>query len=585
MTSVTLNGVEGALPPGTSKVDGALLRAAFGLKAWGEDLRQTSWIQGADRIMSLAAVSEIIDGGRTAPPKGVRFGSPEILQGVGYAALFAALYPSSPSSAILTRQTDAWTTARLESRAPLTIDELGCLSLASQIWAEDSPKRSRLSALLLPTGRRLMNEARTLGNQLALAQALLDGRSLLSSEDQPRLDALVSELLQPGLSAQLTEDDERTFPLPTRGFFSMSGPRLPWEAWHVSTILQAGAQDASPDRFRKGVEMLRGLMGLVSQPTGTENGLWHDDLFQGRMAPTPWMLVQQGAKAWPGFALAEGQFMTSLYHIHRRHGSIYQSRRGWREPVEALLLAKDGPISLLRQQPAPYSGAFALVETNGCQRVMIAQGPAQPLAVRPLRLAYDAQGLKVIAAPTFVQTPNRPLNPSGSFTFADGRKAKAELGELGFEARVSRDDLSRGAVSFAGSAGGAALASTGRFDVSAPSKRSDWTLIGGSAFLGFDAIEGTAGTGSKQAPQYRGEALSRPFLRGRLVIEFTAGSGCSLRLEDAMTGAVLRGLQSGAPMSRVTLDYSGSSSRLLRIRLVDRSDKAYAALHSISLGK
>lgn len=582
LTSVTINGIEGALPPGTTKVDGAMIRAAYGLKAWGEDLRQTSWIQAADRIMNLAAASGIINGDKALPPSGVQFGAPETLQGVGYAVLYAARFPASPASSRLREQTESWISAKLDGRAPLSIDELGSITLASQVWPTDSSSRARLRDLLLPTGRRLFREARSLGEQLALAQALLDGRHLLPRDQQPELDSLASNLLAPGLESQLTQNDERTYPLPTKGFFSLTGPRQPLEAWHVSTVLQAGSLDATPERFRKGVSMLRGLMGLVSQPTGTENGLWHDDLFQGRLAPTPWMLVQQGAKSWPGFALAEGQFMTSLYHIHRRHGSIFQSSRGWREPVEALLLTKDGPISLLRQQPAPYSGAFILVETTGDQRVENRSGPAMPLAVRPLTLAYDSQGLKVIAAPAFIQTPNRPLNPSGVFAFPNGRRVTATLGDLGFEARVGRSDLA-GQIKFGGSAGGSSLAASGMFALEAPSRQADWTLIGGAAFLGFDGVEGVAGTGSQTSRQFKGEALSRPFLRGVLALDYSAGPGCSIRVEDAMTGILLRSLQSGAPRSRITLDLSRNPSQLIRLRLVDRSERGFAAVHSISL--
>lgn len=582
LIAVTLNGIEGALPPGTSKVDGAMIRAAFGLKAWGESLRQTAWIQAGDRIMNLAAASGILDGSGAIPPSGVHFGAPETLQGVGYAALYASRFPASPSAGLIKKQADSWIASRLEGRAPLSIDELGSLTLASQLWPADSPSRARLASLLITTGRRLSSEARTLGEQLALAQALLDGRPLVAKDQKADLDSLASELLAPGLASQLTENDERTFPLPTKGFFSVSAPRPPWEAWHVSTILQAASTDATPDRFRRGVQMLRGLMGLVSQPTGTENGLWHDDLFQGRLAPTPWMLVQQGSRSWPGFALAEGQFMTSLYHIHQRHGSIFQSSRGWREPVEALVLTKGGPISLLRQQPAPYSGAFILVETNGEQRVENRSGPAMPLAVRPLRLEYDAQGLKVVAAPTFVQTPNRPLNPSGVFAFPSGRKVTAKLGDLGFEARVGRSDLA-GQITFSGSAGGSPLAASGMFSLEAPSRQTDWTLIGGAALLGFDGVDGVAGTGSQTGRLFKGEAVSRPFLRGLLSLEFTAGPGCAVRVEDALSGALLRSLQSGAPRSRITLDLSRSPSQLIRLKLVDRSERGFAAVHSISL--
>ena len=117
----------------------------------------------------------------------------------------------------------------------------------------------------------------------------------------------------------------------------------------------------------------------------------------------------------------------------------------------------------------------------------------------------------------------------------------------------------------------------------APAGSSDWSLVGGAAHLGFGAVEGIAGTGSEQAKEYRGEARSRAFARGRLTLDYKAGPGCQVRIEDAQTGTALRSLQSGGGRSAITLDFSRSPSLLLRIRAIDQSERGFAAVYAVSV--
>lgn len=584
LVPVTINGLEGVLPPKSRTIDGAWIRSAYWLKVWSVKLRQNGWSQTADKMMNMVVASGIVEGPAKILPDGVTTGDVDLLQGAGWAARYAAEFPDYPQAAALAKQTEAWASTRASNRQKITPNELGSLAQMAKLAKEGSPIQAAFKQRISGNLAWLENDARTAGDQLAAIDAINHSLALAAPENKANLIQLRDRLVDKVLAVQSTENDLRAAPIPTKGLLALAGDRPAWEAWYLPALLTATSQQSSPANFRKAVQMLRTSHGLYSMASGEQNGLWQDGLAMGRYAATPWMLARQGADAWPGFTHGEGQFMGSILDIIQTFGSIYTSEKGWTEPVDALTLTEKGPITLLKQMRIPYEGIYDIDLVTPAGRTRLEGEPAAPIGVKPPVLTYDAQGIKIVAAPTFLQIPGRPLNPKGSFVLPGGIVKPAVIGPEGFELPLEKGMKLAGEVEFRGTAGGTRFTATSNLSLAAPNRQADWTLMGGPGWVGAEKLAGIAATGDENQRELRGQAVSRPFASGRLTLGFRLEEGTKIYIEDAVTGRSLRSLQSLVRSNqRVVLDLDSAKNPVIRIRISDESKKGFAAIYSISV--
>lgn len=584
LVPVTINGLEGVLPPKSRVIDGAWIRSAYWMKAWSKKLKQAGWSQTADKMMNLVVASGVLEGAAKDLPYDVLEGDVAILQGPGWAARYAAEFPEYPLAARLTEQVEKWALTVPDTRKPAEINELGALAIIAKYSKEGSPAQTQLRRKISGSLAWLESNARTPGEQLSAIEALNHCLAFAPAESKAAMVQMRDRLLEKVLATQSTENDLRTAPVPTKGLLALAGDRPAWEAWHLPALLTAASQQSSPANFRKAVQMLRTSHGLYSMASGEQNGLWQDGLAMGRYAASPWILARQGTESWPGFTHGEGQFMGSILDIIQTFGSIYTSEKGWTEPVDALILTDKGPITLLKQMRIPYEGIYDIDLVTPSGRTRMKGEPAAPIGVKPPVLTYDAAGIKIVVQPTFLQLPGRPLNPKGSFVLPGGIVKPALVGPEGFELPLDKGTILAGEVEFRGTAGGTRFTSTSTLSLAAPQRPSDWTLMGGPGWVGAEKLAGIASTGDDQQRELRGQAVSRPFASGLLTLSYRVEEGTKIYIEDAVTGTVLRSLQSLLKKDqKVILTLDVLAHPLIRIRLSDESRTGFAAVYGVTV--
>lgn len=581
---VSIKGKDSVLPPGSQVLDGAWIRSAYWMKAWSVKLKQAGWSQNADKMMNMVVSSGILTGQPTELPNGMTAGDIDLLQGPGWAARYAKDFPDYPLSDELLLQTDGWAAGKSDNRTPLSINELGGLALMAAHSRKDGAIQKLLTRRVSGNLTWLETAARTPGDQLAAIEAINHALPFAPDENRINLIQMRDRLVDKVLAVQSAKDDARTAPIPTKGLLALAGDRPAWEAWHLTALLKAASQQSSPANFRKSVQMLRTMHGLYSMASGEQNGLWQDGLALGRYASTPWMLAQKGANAWPGFTHGEGQFMGTILDVIRTYGSIYTSEKGWTEPVDALVLTDKGPITLLKQMRIPYEGIYDMDHVTPTGTKRLPGEPAAPLGVRPPHLSHDSAGLKLVAQPTFLQIPGRPLNPQGSFVLPGGIVKQAIVGPEGFELPLAGLGSLDGPVEFRGTAGGTRFTAESYVSTKAPAKSRDWVLMGGPGWVGADKLPGIAATGDENQRDLRGQAVSRPFASGRVGLVYRAEEGTKIYVEDALTGTVIRSLQSRLKAEqRVVLNLDSKKHPVIRLRVSDQSRTGFAAVYAVTV--
>ena len=371
------------------------VRVAWGMRYWGEKLKQYSWIDKADTMVSLVLqyprIQGSVPGGfsiksRSWQPEASAENSVEIAWSLkDYADSFPSFSLAS--------------TARSASQA----------ILANNKKALSNPSTDPLF--------ELNRQNRTGGSSSALAQAcaVLQKRMVRSTTVWQRDVSIIGSVKDESTGAQ---------------------------AAIASGLLRAGQKQDNPGIFQDGVWVMRAVSGMMKMQPLILQGFTASTANAECRATLPYQKYQ-------GFVASEGMIAAAYAEADAFFGGFYTSHAGWSVGIDGVNSVNGKPLNVLVTNAIPYRGKFEIdwVKANGTRESI--PDPARPKMFTRMLIQSTPEQDFIVAEPA--SSTNDGAFPSGSFVLADGRKLPAAIGAHGLQAKISAADLALGPVSFVSS--------------------------------------------------------------------------------------------------------------------------------------
>ena len=575
--------------------DGNIARFAWGLRWWGDRLRQDSWSEHADEVMNLVCSAPKQDG-KTA----TAFDTEKNAWHFGPR--------DSTSEAVTARWKLAYAEGFFYARNSRLVEQV-----------EDSARSLMASKIEGPTALFLQAFARSsavedselkklAGARLAASkQELLDlADECTGSFERPSIETVSLALF---LAREADGPSHRAArrlvealflyqalwqPVTVSGvelFGAFVGDHLLEEAQsnYTNDLLAASIALDDPVLCARSLAALRSPLALFNhESTGVVGLFLPASIALNRSAAWFGSDGQSGFGAWRGIAEGVGQTLTSAADVLSQFGSCYRAKSGWLLGLDGMEFDGQGaPQSAFSRNPVAFEGTFPyeLVDASSGLRTQ-GSDPTRAPAIRALVLEQDTTGLAVVALPGFTVT-DATEKLHGEFVFADGTSTKAEFFPTGLGARVTQQQLSKGPVSFVGSYAGLPLSVPATaLLVGPPAPTAQWPM-GWRWLNGLSDVTALTAQALDTADDGRGgrnEGLtgvieSQRFLLSRPTIRFALNGrvdkGTRVELVDLSLGVpVLSATMKSDGREEVVWDLARGTGRTYLVRIVDESKRA-----------
>lgn len=627
----TVGAPSGATTVSYGPADNAL-RAAWGLKWWGQRLRQSKWQSRAVALLNLT-----LDGvlGATQPAGAFNLESKEWTRPASFADLATTArwllrwridFADAPAEEIdraLDRLTKiligqlrpngtypAATFPPEEGILPTIVPEatLFLAEFGSQQIVGDASQRelarSAARQVQALSARATAYYADEWPSGVPL-NAMTDAHALLASANLSNDASLRNLALRVARRATLEQGVLTLRHRPTMdlfGSFPGAGAYDGQTATIASSLLDLGASFQDRELMERGAAALRCLLG-----TGVTNAQLAADLEIPDAVPFGRFASSYGANetdrfgGWTSFFANEGQILASLADATMRYGDYYDSGKGWQVGLNGVQPGEDGqPVQVLWQNAVPYAKTYPI-------EVVRASGERQEAITRPIpslrNVVADptADGkIRVTALPGFSAEAESVRSGRAEFGFQGGQTVEAKLSERGWEADINEAqflalnyfravlgdrtfDRKVDTPALFPRLSGAQFGSpfwTGLHDLAdacwpstvfpSPSGRTSWPMLS----------TGEAGIG-RPVPGLRGEFRSREFvIQEPLLFFVVAGQGeASIELFEPETRETLYSFTAGEleGFEEVEWDLAPYRGRRVVLRLVDNDRRGWIA--------
>ncbi len=565
-----------------------MLRAAIGLRYWGNKLGQPSWRDRSDQMAALTLAGfDAVQG----MPKSFRISNKsfERESDMTKAAATAVWLLRLSREPGFPYQEEA---KRAINSIPLGPELTGLSSWRLALAAELTDDRSRLEDLAAVA---MSQPERVNSFDAGLVEAL----AVLSEKLHKReLAAKAARLMEIYAINQAAWDMGHVSDMPLLGALGSDDLLDAEELPQAMLLLKVG--ELADDRvlFERGAIAQRSFVNLLYFNINAANGLALPsgtpvDRMSGGYSPDVF-------RGWAGFDKGEGQFLANAAIIDRDYGAFYRSDSGWAVGIDGLEAnQKLEPVDLLARCPLPFGGHSTfevLDQSNGRQAV---DGPVFEPNVRALTIEWIDDEPHVVAHPGYVPM-SRSTRPSGEFILADGTRLKAEVKAQGLAAPIRPSQTDLGPISFAGTMDGVSVDfhPTHLFirpplepTVTGPR---GWKRTGDLVGTGYPSLRldnelafSTADNGSGRGLSTLTGGFESPafiITDSELSFRVQAARDCSIRLVDPLTGNVLRSYNGAAgQVETVIWDLTPFRGAKTVIRITDNSETGSIAVGSLSM--
>lgn len=536
-------------------IDGNIVRFAWGLRWWAEQLQQMPWIDQADEVVKLAA---------SAPNNAVAFDTktkqwrtaPFDAQATAYNARWSLKYIeefSTQSRDALTKYIDQSAGAVMASE-PTGTTALFLLELSQTKANIDTELKGKASAFVRDNLKRLKSNALAAAD--SSEQPGVETVSLalvLAKLGEPEAKLLLSRIfLRQAVNKPSTVSG-------TEAFGALSGEHF----------LEEGQSNFSADLFecailvgdehfvQRSIGVLRAPLALYNHQAHTLGGMFYpDEVSYGRSASWFGHNGQATYGPWRGIAEGHGQTLTSLADVYRRYGALYTHKLGWTIGIDGIRVVDGKLYNGFSTNPVAFDGVYPFdhVDASIDERTTL-RDPEHYPAVRTLTLGYDEGKVNVLALLGFSVLDARG-NLSGTFTFGDGSTRPAEFLPTGLGVQVTPELLARGPVTFKGAYKSFALEhGATHLRVGPPAANVAWPagwrrMLGLSDVIATSVshdgkpVVSTADNGRKARDKAQtGVIESVPFLLTQTALAFTLlgdqGEGLTVELIDPSTNVAI----------------------------------------------
>lgn len=371
------------------------VRAAWGMRYWGQKFKQTSWVDRADKmvnlILSAPGIEDDIPGGYTVSTK--------------------TWHKNADAQSAVEI---AWSLRDYANSFPSYPQAKKASSAAESILKQNAAVISRPSSDPLFELNRLIRTGAP-SSATSQAAAKLRNRMVRATTVWQRDVSILG---------------------------SIRGESVGGNASAGAGLLLAGERQSTPEVFQDGVWVLRGICGFLKMQSLTLQGFDASTANAECRATLPF-------HEYEGFVAGEGMVGAAYAEADMLYGGFYTSHQGWSVGIDGVDSVNGQPLNVLVKNDIPYRGKFDIdwVKANG-SRINIAD-PDRPKAFVRLIIQSSPTGDVIVAEPAS-STQDGQI-PSGSFVLADGRKLPAAIGPHGLQASVTANDLAIGPVSFVSS--------------------------------------------------------------------------------------------------------------------------------------
>ncbi|MCH7903359.1 MAG: hypothetical protein IH944_02200 [Armatimonadetes bacterium] len=592
----------------TLSVDANSVRVAWGVRWWGVNLLQGSWVTMADEMVNLALSAPIgADQAATVfnmTSKSWRQEEWDV-DGLAQTGIWlnriAEDFPDAPRIDEIQRRVELIQEG-LRSRRATALSALFMSERLIGIGAGPSVEMARIMTWQLNNAETLESLAEEALQQVvepstenfALALALL--RSDFGDKELARRLLQRALLRQSVWSVPGAESYD-----PFGAFMSSTAIAESRQAVFAPTILYAAAGLGDRVLFERGVAAVRANLGLMYFGTNMLNGFTLPGQYRGgRVVSSVFPDFSAGIGDWRGPSTGAGQLIACLADVAAEYGAFYIHSSGWGVGIDGLAAERNGIVSALTRNPRSYQASFIveLVDDLMGVRTPIVTPPPS-IGIRSIKVAAHEGQPVVIATPTFVAVGGAS-DLRGTFTFGDGSVLAAQLLPIGFGAFVDAKLLSSGPVLFEGSYKDTQLAyGPVNVYIDAPSELlapppSGWRRTGdlatttvGGAFLNDQPLLSTADDGfGGQADSLQGTIESRPFLVQADAVQYDLLGSLNTKLYveivDVSTDEplLLAKKVSNSPEA-VTWDMTEYRGRIVVFRLVDLTSEGWIGLQNL----
>ena len=398
-TEFELNGVKVGFTDSVDSVEFSgrsnPVRVAWGMRYWGEKLKQYSWIDKADKMVSLVLQYPAIYG--RVPG--------------GFSIKSRSWHPEASAESSIEI---AWSLKDYADSFPSFAKASSARSASAEIL------KNNKSSLVNPSQDpvfELNRLFRTGASQasLARASAVLQKRIVRSTTLWQREVSIIGSVKEESTGAQ---------------------------AAIASALLRAGQKQDGPSIFQDGVWVMRAVCGMMKMQPLILQGYTASTANAECRATLPYQKYQ-------GFVASEGMIGAAFAEVDALFGGFYTSHAGWSVGIDGVNSVDGKPLNVLVTNAIPYRGKFEIdwVRSNGTRENI--PDPIRPKMFTRMSIQSSPEQDFIVAEPA--SSTNDGKFPSGSFVLADGRKLPAEIGTHGLQAKITAADLALGPVSFVSS--------------------------------------------------------------------------------------------------------------------------------------
>ncbi len=549
--------------------DANLLRAAWGMRWWGERLGQPDWQSRSAELMRLA----VLGAEHRDPTQATVYRPGSGTWGRGSVADVAT------TAYWLRRWRQDFAAFRDEPRLAAVDRALGARARDQAQRPQGLAAAAALSRYLAPSGAKVpipSTGADTFAAERFRLQAALAAPP--DSLDRDRVARAADSIaLSQALWAHPASDALTLGAFLDQGATSIQGSET------GLLLMRAGAVLDRPDLFQRGVLAVRSGFSLLRLNVAGRNGVFGPPSAAEGQAAAGYRLAE-GFSPDRRFEAGAGSLLATLAEAMNEFGSGYIDRAGWAVGIDGVFaMSQERWDSALATNPFPYGGTHRVtVRQPGVADRNLT--PSVPFAIS--RLDLD----RIDGRLMLVQVPSRSSLPTegeiaGRFIVGD-RLIEAEKTPYGLGAQVDPRELLAHRVTAAGSLGQTLfdlrdvdVYAWPPLDPMAIAPRG-WARRGGLARTivptvyeeGRPALHtGDDGRG-RRVPELTGTLVSAEFSPqpGQIVFAL-AGSGGRAELVDAETNIHVLSARPGRTAKRVVWTTTGRKERRLFVRLVDDS--------------
>lgn len=434
-------------------LDGNIVRFAWGLRWWAEQLHQLPWIDNADEVVKLAAtapsnpsVTPVAFDLMTKKWRTVPFEASTTAYNARWTLKYIEEF-ASPSQESLTNYVQQSADAVMKAPANGTT-ALFLQELAQTNAKLDSNLKGRAAAFVRDNRAHLKSLAKSVADTMGDPNIETVSLALvLAKLGEPEAKLLLSRhFLRQAVSKPSTVAGTEAFGALTGEHFSDEG-----QSNYSADLFECAILIGEEQGVQRSISVLRAPLALHNHQAHTLGGMFYpDEVGYGRSAAWFGHNGQATYGPWRGIAEGHGQTLASLADVYRRYGSLYTHKLGWTIGIDGIRVVDGKLYNGFSTNPVAFDGVYPFdhVDASIDERTSL-RDPEHYPAVRTLTLGYDDGKVNVLALLGFSVLDARG-NLSGTFTFGDGSKRPAEFLPTGLGVQVTPELLAKGPVTFNG---------------------------------------------------------------------------------------------------------------------------------------